>query len=252
MNFTRARAGALIGLLGLGASAAFVACGGDDTTPVTTADAGKDSPTADTNPPPPPPPPPVDSGNDADTSTLYTRLGGHAGISAFIGAVVTALLKDPEEASYFVLNVPTPYPNRAPAADIIECFTDLAGSATGGPETYPTKTPSGYQCRAMAEIHKGILADGGPGANDINFQITTSAFNKFVATAAAVAKASGKVTDADIAKLGALLGTTRGDIVSPDAGPDGSPFNALPYCDAGDQRPGCFPDSGSADAADGG
>jgi len=251
MNFTRARAGALVGLLGLAASAAFVACGGDDTTPATGTDAGKDSPTADTNPPPVDSSPPPDTGTDGDTSTLYTRLGGHAGLTAFVTAVVNELLKDPEEASYFVLNVPTPYPNRPPAADIIECFVDLAGSAIGGPEVYPAKTPSGYQCRSMTETHKGILADGGVGATDINFHIPNGVFTKFVATAAAVATASGKVAPADITNVGKLLGTQHDAIVDPDAG-DGGPFNALPYCDASDNRPGCYPADASADApADG-
>jgi hypothetical protein len=250
MNFTRARAGALVGLLGLTASAAFVACGGDDTSPATTADAGKDTNVPDTNPGVDSSPPPDAGGDTGDTTTLYQRLGGHTGIKTFVSAVVTQLLKDPEEASYFVLNVPTPYPNRAAADDIIECFTDLAGSATGGPETYPVKLASGYQCRSMAETHKGVLADGGVGATDINFHIPNGVFTKFVVTAAAVATAAG-VPAADIGKVGALLNTTKGDIVDPDAG-DGGFFNALPYCDAGDNRPGCYPADASQDAPDAG
>jgi hypothetical protein len=249
MNFTRARAGALVGLLGLAASAAFVACGGDDTTGTPTTDAGgKDSPTADTNPPIDSSPPP-DTGSDGpDTSTLYTRLGGHQGLVNFVGAVIVELEKDPEEASYFVLNAPTPYPGRPAVADIIECFADLSGSAIGGPEVYPAKTPSGYQCRSLQESHQGIMPDGGPGtATDINFHIPNGLFTKFIAVASGVAKKAG-VADADIAKVGALLGTTHDQIVGADAG-DGGPFNALPYCDASDTRLGCYPVAdGSSDA----
>jgi len=210
-------------LVACGIISVLVSCGGkaeDISDGGTTSDANVNpSPFDATFPPPNPspgpnpgpgpgpgpnPPPPV---FDAGVSTLYQRLGGHAGIQKLIAATLTRVLQDPQQASYFVHNVPTPAAGHPTAADIVECFTDLVGSATGGPESYPTTTPSGFKCRDMVAAHAGL-------------HIPNGVFNDFASTAAATAIADG-VTPADVARLGALMNTTRSQIVDPARGDGG-------------------------------
>ncbi len=137
------------------------------------------------------------------TSTLYTRLGGHAGIRSAINSIVAAELKDPEIAAFFG-NTGTP---GHPTADQIEeCFTNLLGKAAGGPEQYPT-TANGFTCRDMHSSHVGLHIPG-------------SSFDKFVMIAAGVLKGAG-VADADITTIGGVLNGTKTDIVDPAAGGDG-------------------------------
>jgi hypothetical protein len=146
------------------------------------------------------PPPIFDGGN----ATLYQRLGGHAGISSYMTAIITEELKDPQQASYFAY---VGKPGHPAYADIVECMTDLVGSATGGPEVYPATTPSGYQCRSLQASHAYLHVPNG-------------VFNAFLSVAAAVGIAAG-VAPSDVAEMGALFGTTRGDIVDPTVGDGG-------------------------------
>lgn len=139
------------------------------------------------------------SSTDAGTGALYTRLGGHAGIRNAVNAVVAEELKDPEIASFFA-NVGTP---GHPTADQIEeCFTNLLGKISGGPESYPT-TANGFMCRDMRTAHAALHIPG-------------STFDKFVVIAAGVLKGAG-VADADIATIGGALNGTKTDIVDPSA-----------------------------------
>ena len=247
MNFTKARATALVGVLGFATTGIVVACGGDDTTSGSTPKDGGSDVIVDNNVPPVDSQPPPDTGPPDAGPTLYQRLGGHAGLKAFITATVTQLLKDPQQASYFVLQFSAggatpatwsgpPYPGHPSAADLIDCFTDLAGSATGGPETYTTATttdklPDGYSCRDLQTTHA-------------MFHIPNGVFNDFVTIAAGVAAAAG-VAPADIAKVGALLGGVKGQVVDPALTVDAGFFDSSSYLDANDPR---F----SADAGDSG
>jgi len=148
-----------------------------------------------------------DAGTDSGTTTLYQRLGGHAGIQQYMTAVLTEELKDPQQASYFVYVVPNPQPGHPGAADLIGCMTNLVGSATGGPEVYPSTLPDGYQCRALATSHAYLHVPNG-------------VFNDMVTTVAAVGTAAG-VSASDVAKLAALFGSTRAQIVDPTVGDGG-------------------------------
>lgn len=141
-------------------------------------------------------------GGAGDSSSLYERLGGHDGIKAAIGAIVTAELADDDIASYFAPNLKDPKHVPQPG-DIIECFTGLLGNAAGGPEVYPFTTDSGYKCRSMPAAHLALHIGG-------------DTFDNFVTIAAGVLK-KAKVADADIATIGSVLVGTKKSIVDADA-----------------------------------
>jgi hypothetical protein len=146
---------------------------------------------------------------DAGT-TLYERLGGHAGIRAAVDAVVAQELMDTDIKSYFFNQVATPIPAGHPTADQIEeCFTDLLANKAGGTEVYPTTVVTrddagndagSFTCRDMATIHQPLLISGGT-------------FDKFVMIAGGVLTAAMGTgpytyTAADIDTIaGALVGT---------------------------------------------
>jgi hypothetical protein len=162
--------------------------------------------------------------------TIYTRLGGHAGIRGAVNAIVAAELADPDIVTYFFNQTATPIPPGHPSADQIEqCFTDLVAAAVQGPgESYP---PDGgvsddagtFMCRAdMTAIHAPLLISGGT-------------FDKFISIAGGVLTAAG-VCPADIATLAGALESFQPAIVSPQ------------YADAGDQ-PFPTPEAGANDGA---
>src|SRR5207237_7957991 len=72
----------------------------------------------------------------SDAGTLYTRLGGHAGIRGAVDAVVKAELMDPNEVTYFFWQI-HPTAGHPSADQVSECFTDLLAGVAGGPEKYP-------------------------------------------------------------------------------------------------------------------
>jgi hypothetical protein len=207
---------AMLFLAACGGSIASVTDEGDASTPTPSPGAGPTGqPQPQPNPPPHPtptprPPPPIADAStppvfDAGGSgTLYERLGGHAGIAAYMTQIITQELKDPQQASYFAY---VGKPGHPAYADIVECMTDLVGSATGGPEVYPVTIASGYSCRSLQASHAYLHVPNG-------------VFNDFLSVAAAVAIAGG-LAPSDVAKMGALLGTTRGDIVDPTVGDAG-------------------------------
>jgi hypothetical protein len=124
------------------------------------------------------------------SGTLYERLGGHAGIQAAIGAIVTEELADPDIASYFAPNLMDKKHMPQPA-DIEECFTDLLGQAADGPETYPTTLDDGYVCRSMGATHAAL-------------HIGSTTFDNFVHIAGTVLK-DAHVADADINTIALVL-----------------------------------------------
>ncbi len=145
-----------------------------------------------------------DGGSEASANTLYTRLGGHAGIRAAIDAIVAQELMDPDIASYFFNQTASPIPAGHPNADqISECFTDLLGNVAMGPEPYPTTVTDdagSFTCRDMATIHKPLDISGGT-------------FDKFVLIAAGELQTLG-VAAADITAVGAALNGTKSIIVN--------------------------------------
>jgi hypothetical protein len=226
---------ALSGFLCLSCSAGALTVGSDDAsvpgdqTPPS-ADAATSLPAADAAPRDATVPPDASPGNDYDAqtleddagfgdandgalpTTLYDRLGGHTGVTRFVTDLFVAQLRDPQQASYFVFNVPSPVPGHPSASDMIECLTNLMGSAIGGYEIYPSPTSSGFQCRSIRQSHKGLYDDGGTVAGAVNYRIPNGVFDDFLAIMASVATVDG-VSPADVSKLSLLFGTTRGDIV---------------------------------------
>lgn len=184
----------LISLMG-GTMLLAVACGDDKKDPKP-ADSGTDSGDQD-------------SGSDSAVveTTLYERLGGHAGINAAVTAIVAAELADEDVAPFFATVGTEGHPT---AAQLTACFVNLVGNAVGGPEAYPgvPADNEGFQCRSMSEAHEGL-------------GITSSVFDKFVGIAAAKLGELG-VSNADIASIAPALLATKGDIVeeASDAGTD--------------------------------
>jgi hypothetical protein len=149
------------------------------------------------------------------TTTLYERLGKHAGIRAAVDAIVAQELANADIASYFFFQNGAPGNGHPTGADVEECFTDLVAHAVGGPEEYPStvETIDGsvvtvgdggadagdggvfYTCRGdMSVVHAPLLISGGT-------------FDKFVAIAGAELAVfdDGGIAPADIATLGAAL-----------------------------------------------
>ena len=153
---------------------------------------------------------PSEAGSADAGSTLYGRLGGHAGIRAAVNAIVAAELQNQDIASYFFFQGGAPGNGHPTADQIEECFTDLVGSAAGGPETYPmtiTTDAGSYTCRSMQAIHAPLLISGGT-------------FDTFVMIAGSTLTTAG-VSSADVATLAAALVGTKPAIVTPslaDAG----------------------------------
>jgi hypothetical protein len=155
------------------------------------------------------------SSSGEDAGTLYTRLGGHAGIRSAIDAIVGQELMDPDLASYFFNQVAATVPAGHPTVDQLEeCFTDQLGNAAGGPESYPTTVTDdagSFTCRDMATIHQPLHISGGT-------------FSKFVTIAAGELQTLN-VSSADIATIGSVLTSTETAIVDQNLADAGE----LPY-----------------------
>jgi len=211
MNLNRKWALASVLALASAAGVAAVGCG-DDSTTATAKDAGlgKDTGvdmTIDGSTFP------TDSGTPEDTgapTTLYDRLGGHAGIAAAVKHIVEdadGVGADPQILSYFAVRTggvaPTPFGAGDPSLAVVEdCFTQFTAKAVGGPEAYPfTSTAGGanFVCRDMPTAHQGL-------------GITSAAFQKFVTIAGAKLTMLG-VSSADLMTIGGALLGTAADIV---------------------------------------
>jgi hypothetical protein len=149
---------------------------------------------------------PGDGGGAADAdagSSLYGRLGGHAGIRAAVNAIVAAELQNQDIASYFFFQGGAPGNGHPTPDQIEECFTDLVGQAAGGPETYPatiTNDAGSYTCRSMQAIHGPLLISGGT-------------FDTFIMIAGATLASAG-VSSADVTTLAGGLVATKPQIVT--------------------------------------
>lgn len=129
--------------------------------------------------------------------TLYQRLGGNAGIAGAIDAIVAAEVMDPEIAAFFTAaGMPNATPN---VTQIKQCLVAQLGNAAGGPERYPTMVSGNYTCRSMVDAHAGL-------------GISSAVFDKFVMIAANTLMTAGVAAD-DIATIGAVLNSTKPDIV---------------------------------------
>lgn len=172
-------------------------------------------------------------GGEVVQTTLYERLGGHDGIAAALDAIVTEELKDPIIASYFSQQA---NPSHKPSAgDIGECFTNLLGKAAGGPEAYPSKTSSGFQCRSMAASHATL----GIGAGT---------FDKFVTIAAGVLTEAGVAAE-DVATIGEVLNGTKADIVDPNVPSGAAPCKSPASCAVPVGEGGASGEGGAAGSA---
>jgi len=150
-------------------------------------------------------------GGSAEPSTLYSRLGGHEGIAAALDSIVTEELKNPIIASYFSQQASSLHkPTRA---DIEECFTNFLGKAANGPELYPIKATSGYQCRDMATAHATL-------------GIGSGTFDLFVMIAGEELTALGVLPD-DVAAVASALNGSKPQIVTPSE-PSGAQACHLP------------------------
>ena len=199
-----------------------VGCGDDSAVSKDTADAGEGDATANKTTP--------DAGGEASTArlegggavgvggagdaastTLYQRLGNHAGIRAAVDHIVQAELGDPKIASFFFNQVATPIPAGHPNVDqLSECFTDLLASAAGGPETYPTTVTDdagSFTCRDLVTIHRPLHISGGT-------------FDTFVMIAAGELQTLG-VASSDIQTIGTVLNGTKAAIIDPNLGDAG-------------------------------
>jgi hypothetical protein len=145
----------------------------------------------------------------ADAATLYSRLGGNAGIKAIAAAMIDAALRDPVIATYFGAGDPKPV-LKATLEQDVACLTLQLGQAAGGPEVYPGQVAGGFTCRSMTAAHAGLAIDG-------------AVFDRFIGIAAGVLKAA-QVADDDIATLGVEMIGLKAQVVSVhttnnDAGP---------------------------------
>lgn len=130
----------------------------------------------------------------AGSGTVSARLGGRAGILAFLHTfAVPALLADPEIVPFFGNLTETP-------DDIEQCLANLLDHDLGGDSPKNGAVlASGHVCRSsMSEIHRGLA---------IPDRIVT----KFITIAGGEALAAG-VAPADVEELGKALERYRGGV----------------------------------------
>lgn len=138
------------------------------------------------------------AGADGTTRSLYQRLGGHDGINAALGKVVTAELANPTIAAYFSNVGKAGHPS---ADQLIECLTIQLSQAAGGTEMYQPRTSmgKGFTCRSMPEAHAGLA-------------IKSEDFDTFVSIAGMSLSDQG-VAAADITTIAGVLTSVKGDVV---------------------------------------
>lgn len=135
-------------------------------------------------------------GDIATGPTLYQRLGGEAGISGAIDAIVAAEVMEPDIAAFFAQQGD---PNHEPTVDQIKlCLVAQLGAASGGPQVYPTTVAGDFTCRSMADAHRGLGID-------------SAVFDKFVMIAGEVLTGAG-VDPADVAIVASVLNSTKADV----------------------------------------
>lgn len=207
-------------MIALCAAATGAACviGCSSSSPATTLDAA--TPDAAT----------PDATTSVATTSAYTRLGGHAGLLAFVkGEVENKVLKDSNLKTYFFNQVASPIPAGHPSAgQIEECFTRFVASVIVA-ETYPgiavsdatnMNTPN-FTCRDMKTSHTGL-------------RIGDKTFDTFVGVLAAdlmplvvsdgTALTIGHISQTEFNALAAALTGTKPSIVDTTAPSGPAPF----------------------------
>jgi hypothetical protein len=126
--------------------------------------------------------------------TVSSRLGGEAGILAFLEtAVVPAELADPEIAPFFTHLTESP-------DDIEQCLANLLDHDLGGESPhFGAVLADGHQCRSsMSDIHRGLA-------------IPDRIVDKFILIVGQEAAAAG-VAPADIQAVADVLNRYRGGV----------------------------------------
>jgi hypothetical protein len=129
-----------------------------------------------------------------DGDTVSSRLGGRAGVLAFLEQkVVPAELGDPEIAAFFTRLTET-------AGDIEECLANLLDHDLGGDSPhFGAVLADGHQCRSsMSNIHGGL-------------HIPDRIIDKFILIVGEQAAMAG-VAPADIQEVAHVLDSYRGGV----------------------------------------
>lgn len=173
--------------------------------------------------------------------TLYDRLGGQAGLEAFVSSVTVDVLADADLVTYFFNQtnpggIPAGHPSKK---QIDVCFARFVGAALKA-DTYPgapvndpanTNTPN-HTCRNMVASHK---------AAGTQLNIGTGTFDKFVGIIAAkltpLKKAqvgnTGPITERGISQeefdaLAGALNAQKADVTTAGAPVGPGPFTPPP------------------------
>ena len=203
----------------VGASMTVACSSSTDSTPVAATDGGSSG----------------SSGSSGGTLTLYERLGGKAGLEAFVKNVVeTKILADADLKTFFFNQVATPIPAGHPSAQQIEvCFARFVGAALQS-DTYPgpavpdasnTNTPN-FTCRTMIDSHKNATV------MQSQLHIGAGTFDKFIGVIAAslmplvkpMPTKAGEISQAEFDALAAALNGQKTDVTTADAKAAAGPF----------------------------
>jgi hypothetical protein len=163
---------------------------------------------------------------------LYDRLGGKAGLEAFVkGVVDNHILTDADLKTFFFNQVASPIPAGHPTAKQIEvCFGRFVGAALQA-DTYPgdpvadstnTNTPS-FTCRDMVSAHKGAST---------MLHIGSGTFDKFIGYVAMdlmplvkpTATKAGEISQAEFDALAAALNGQKTSVTTEGAAAAVGPF----------------------------
>jgi hypothetical protein len=163
---------------------------------------------------------------------LYDRLGGQAGLEAFVkGVVDNHILTDANLKTFFFNQVASPIPAGHPSARQIEvCFARFVGAALQA-DTYPgtpvsdpanTNSPS-FTCRDMVTVHRGAST---------MLHIGSGTFDKFISYVAMdlmplvkpTATKAGEITQAEFDALAAALNGQKDAVTTAGASATLGPF----------------------------
>jgi hypothetical protein len=170
--------------------------------------------------------------NGAFVPVLYDRLGGKAGLEAFVKSVVeTRILTDADLKTFFFNQVASPIRAGHPSAkQIVVCFGRFVGAALqadtypGAPVADPANTnTANYTCRDMVASHRGATT---------MLHIGNGTFDKFIGYIAMdlmplvkpTATKAGEITQAEFNALAAALNGQKESIVTPGAAAVAGPF----------------------------
>ncbi len=173
---------------------------------------------------------------DGGALSLYDRLGGQAGLEAFVKDVVeTKILTDADLKTFFFNQVASPIPAGHPSAkQIVVCFARFVGAALQA-DRYPgaavndaaNTNTANFTCRDMITAHKS------PGTM---LNIGNSNFDKFIGHIAtslmplvkASATKAGEITQPEFDALAGALNGQKGAITTAGA-PGSGPYLPVLY-----------------------